>query len=392
MKKNGTTTKGTTRWRCKNPHCNASTTNTHPDTASRRYFTLFITWISSTLSLEDFAATHHRHRVTLAKNFREFWLIQPAYWIDPHRIYEQIFIDGTYFGKGKNKYCLLTAYDGTHVICWHWCKKESTASYRTLLEKIPHPPEVVTLDGHHGALSAIKQLWPDAAIQRCVVHVHRNIITHLTRHPRTDAGKSLLALSRALLQITTTEQARQWVTQLQQFETTHSRWLKEKTHVDDLIDKRLKPKHVRRGATWWYTHYRQRRAWKLLVTLTRKNHLFTYLTHTDHTLAATTNCLEGGVNAHLKNLARTHRGQPPEHQRTIIDWWLVQHTSTPPDPMDIGRKQKWGKAQLAKAKALHHLETAKDKPTTDGRPALYDRGIESTPTNSMGIQKGWLGH
>lgn len=100
-----------------NPDCNASTTNTHPDTASRRSFALFITWISSTLSLEGFAATHHRHRVTLAKNFREFWLIQPTYWIDPHRIYEQIFIDGTYFGKGKHKYCLLVAYDGTHVIC-----------------------------------------------------------------------------------------------------------------------------------------------------------------------------------------------------------------------------------------------------------------------------------
>lgn len=136
-----------------------------------------------TLSLEDFASTHRLDRSTLTKNFREFWLIQPTYWIDPHRVYEQIFIDGTYFGKGKNKYCLLTAYDGTHVICWHWCKKESATSYRTLLEKIPHPPEVVTLDGHHGALSAIKQLWPDAAIQRCAVHVHRNIITHLTRHP-----------------------------------------------------------------------------------------------------------------------------------------------------------------------------------------------------------------
>lgn len=134
----------------------------------------------------------------------------------------------------------------------------------------------------------------------------------------------------------------------------------------------------------------QRRAWRLLVTLTRNNHLFTYLTHTDHNLAATTNCLEGGINAHLKNLARTHRGQPPEHQRIIIDWWLAQHTSAPPNPMKLGRKQKWGKAQLAKA--IHHYETAQDKPTADGRPALYDRGIESTPTNSMGNQKGWLGH
>lgn len=125
-----------------------------------------------------------------------------------------------------------------------------------------------------------------------------------------------------------------------------------KTHVDDLIDKSLKPKHVRRGATWWYTHYRQRRAWTLLVKFTRKNHLFTYLTHTNHTLAATTNCLKGGVNAHLKNLARTHRGQPPEHQHIIIDWWLALHTSAPQDPMNIGRKQKWGQLPTRQSTSL----------------------------------------
>ncbi|MCZ9301708.1 transposase-like zinc-binding domain-containing protein, partial [Corynebacterium marquesiae] len=31
MKKNGTTSKGTTRWRCKDPNCGSSTTRTRTD-------------------------------------------------------------------------------------------------------------------------------------------------------------------------------------------------------------------------------------------------------------------------------------------------------------------------------------------------------------------------
>ncbi|WP_445082510.1 IS1/IS1595 family N-terminal zinc-binding domain-containing protein, partial [Corynebacterium sanguinis] len=36
MKKNGTTTKGTTRWRCKNPDCGSSTTYRRPDLTKTR--------------------------------------------------------------------------------------------------------------------------------------------------------------------------------------------------------------------------------------------------------------------------------------------------------------------------------------------------------------------
>ncbi|MCI6207304.1 MAG: hypothetical protein MR654_10465 [Corynebacterium glucuronolyticum] len=211
---------------------------------------------------------------------------------------------------------------------------------------------------------------------------------HAPNQTPQNGNRLRITLSRALLQITTVDQARQWGTQLQQFETTHNSWLKEKTHVDDLVDKRFKRKLVRRGGTPTTGKDERGNYWSPPPETTTC--LPTSPTLTDHNLAATTNCLEGGINAHLKNLARTHRGQPPEHQRIIIDWWLAQHTSAPPNPMKLGRKQKWGKAQLAKA--IHHYETAQDKPTADGRPALYDRGIESTPTNSMGNQKGWLGH
>ncbi|WP_313286091.1 IS1249 family transposase [Corynebacterium vitaeruminis] len=392
-RKNGKTSAGTQRWRCKDQQCNATIINPNPDVQHKHTFALFYAWITSTLSLDRFAALHKSTRTTLARRFYWCWLIQPTYWIDPNRIYDQIFIDGTYFGHGTHSYCLLVAYDGDHVICWHWCHRETKNDYLTLLEKIPHPPRIVTTDGHRGALAAIHTLWPTTHIQRCLVHVHRTITEHLTHRPRTDAGKALLALSRTLLTITTLDQARTWGIHLAQFETTYATWLKEKTYA---TDGQQRPRHVKPTATWWYTHYRQRRAVKLLVTLWRKQQLFTYLTHpnepTQPPLRADTNCLEGGINAQLKHLTRIHRGQPAEHQRLTCEWYLAARTAIPDDPTNTAEKQQWGKAQLAKAQALHHRETAHNNPDPEGRPAMYDRGIDSTPTNSMGIQKGWLGH
>ncbi|MGJ4102565.1 IS1249 family transposase, partial [Corynebacterium macclintockiae] len=66
-------------------------------------------------------------------------------------------------------------------------------------------------------------------------------------------------------------------------------------------------------------------------------------------LAATTNSLEGGINAPIKELARRHRGLSLPHQRTVMDWWLYLHTEVPDDPVKIARDQRWGQDALSTA-------------------------------------------
>ena len=79
-----------------------------------------------------------------------------------------------------------------------------------------------------------------------------------------------------------------------------------------------------------------------------------------------------------------------DHQRIAVDWWLYLHTQLPDDPVKIARQQKWGQDALAKVQVLINQEQP-DAHREDGRPALYDTGIDATPTNSMGICKGSLG-
>ena len=70
---------------------------------------------------------------------------------------------------------LLIARDREHVLEWQWAANESAQAYTALLERLA-PADVVTTDGAAGALAAIAHLWPSTRVQRCLVHVHRDII------------------------------------------------------------------------------------------------------------------------------------------------------------------------------------------------------------------------
>ncbi|PHP52544.1 hypothetical protein [Actinomyces ruminis] len=87
-----------------------------------------------------------------------------------------------------------------------WAASENSAAYAALLAPIA-PPDLVATDGAGGALKALRSLWPDTPIQRCLIHVHRDTVRDLTLHPKTTPGKALLRHSRKLLSISTTEQA-----------------------------------------------------------------------------------------------------------------------------------------------------------------------------------------
>lgn len=385
MKKNGTTSKGTTRWRCTT--CNASSVRTTQTDAIRKaQFRTFITWATSTKSLTQLAVDTGTSISTLQRRFTWCWYIQVPHTPDPHRIHDQIFVDGTYLAAG----CLLIAATASHVIDWHWCRRETTASYTELLTGIA-APLLVTTDGGQGAQSAITTCWPTTPIQRCLVHVQRTVRRHTTSRPRTPAGKTLYRLALKLTDIHDLDQAAAWATRLHDFGTVYADYLNEKTDAD--------PRTTPGGRRWTWTHDRVRKAHTSLLTVYRRGHLFNYLTVTDtlttsadgrpSVLKPTTNTLEGGINAMIKTLARAHRGLTAEHQRTVIDWWLHSHTQIPDDPVRIAGDQRWGQAALAKAQDL--LAAEDQSPSDDGRPAIYDTAIDSTYQHSMGVQKGWLG-
>ena len=214
-----------------------------------------------------------------------------------------------------------------------WAANESAQAYTALLERLA-PADVVTTDGAAGALAAIAHLWPSTRVQRCLVHVHRDIIRDLTMHPRTEPARALLALSRRLTSITSVDQASAWLTMLHDFGHTFREWMSQRTFAAQ--DPAWASKT---GKTWWYTHERTRRAYRRLARLARQGVLFTYLTNPDGTPAdppacATTNHVES-INAVVRELLHAHRGASAYHQAVIAEWALLLRTPQPPTPTEV---------------------------------------------------------
>lgn len=380
-KKNGTTSKGTTRWRCR--HCGHSfvrrTQTEHTHAATMR---TFIAWATGTQSLTQFARAHDTSRFTLSRRFSWCWWITPPSPVDKHRVHDQIFLDATFLASG----CLLIACTRTHILNWCWARTENSAAYRTLITPIPAPLMVV-IDGGQGALSAIKALWPTTDIQRCLVHAQRVVRRHTTSRPRTDAGRAIYRLALNLTKITDLDQATAWAVSLQDYHAVYHHWLNQKTTVQDPVTRQYKQV---------FTHQRVRAAYNSLLSLYRRKLLFNYLQPPAGALdpdrfASTTNVLEGGFNAPVKELARRHRGVSIPHQRTVVDWWLYLKTQTPDDPVQIARSQAWGQVAFSTAQDLLDHENTHPDTHGIGAPAGYDTAVDSGYQHSMGIQKGWVG-
>ena len=218
-------------------------------------------------------------------------------------------------------------------------------------------------------------------MQRCLVHAQRVVRRHTTARPRTDAGRAIYQLALNLTTITTLDEAAAWGAKLHEYGNVYRDWVNQKTFTTD---------PATRQRTWSWTHERTRKAYNSLNHLWRNNLLFVYLDPPDGVLdvsriKSTTNSLEGGINAQLKLLARTHRGRSGEHQRRMLEWWLYLQTELPDDPVEIARQSNWGQDQLAKVSTLSHNENQADHET--GRPALYDNAIDTGYTHSLRIRK-----
>ena len=362
--KNGSTSAGRTRWRCKS--CGASTTQARPDVTAKAEASLFIKWL-----LEEFSARQlGLAKPSFANKTAWCWQVEVPKPSVTGEVYDQVLLDGIYLAYG---WCLITATNGEKIIDWQWCQRENSAAYQALMNRLPTPTVVLT-DGGTGIVKALRLTWPQSRIQRCLFHVKTNTITDLTRKPKTAAGKALLALTNQLLTIKTPQEAANWIRLLHQWHQLFQEFISEKTYSTDPNGK----------THWWWTHERLRRAYKRLERLSRSENLFTYLEHefANQGINRTTSQLEGGINAPIRRLLNTHRGLSEPHMKTAIEWGLNQKSIDPADPIT------W----LTK----HHHNTSQQQPhpATNAPigPALYDTAINYNPAyqdGSLHIRKGW---
>jgi hypothetical protein len=217
-----------------------------------------------------------------------------------------LLIDATYF---PNNICLVIYYqsDIKYTQLYRITDNEYFVEIREDLENIRNlgiHVKSVTCDGHKAILKAVRNVFPNAVIQRCIVHVKRQCRIWLTQNPKTSIGYDLLRIVNKLTSINTIESANQWILSLNGWYEVNKSFLEEKTF-----------NHL--TGRYWYKHKMLRRT----MTLIQKAlpDLFRYLN--DPGIPSTTNRIEGFF-AHLKEKLQLHRGLSKQNKKNFIKWYL----------------------------------------------------------------------
>ncbi|MEI6848323.1 MAG: transposase [Chlorobiaceae bacterium] len=221
-----------------------------------------------------------------------------------------LIFDGVYLSGRSN--AVLIARTMQNVLSWHFAERESFEAWDVFLKQLS-PPAVVVIDGQKGLLQAVLRRFPQTRIQRCLVHVERFVRMCLSRNPKTEAGRQLWALVRSLRNIQSRLEAETWAQQLSSWEAAFAVFLMERSRSTETV-------------RWWYTHRKLRAARSHLKQ--SLPHLFTFTEVSG--VSRTTNHVEGGVNARLKELVRRHRGLSTENKQVLTaQFFALKATQKP---------------------------------------------------------------
>ena len=158
--------------------------------------------------------------------------------------------------------------------------------------------------------------------------MQRNIRQVTTTRPQTEAHKALYKLALDLTKVDTREGAIAWQNSLHAFHGLYDTWLAEKTYREETHLENI-PSFARKNKKWWYTHTPTRKIVGSLDRYVKQGVLFTFLDPSldvSSVLESTTNRLEGGVNAPLKEFLHIHRGWSQPHLLTALDYWLYSRS------------------------------------------------------------------
>lgn len=261
----------------------------------RHWFKL---WVTESYSTRQLCHQSGYSAATLNR-IKSYWLGQiPEDNIDYSRV-ERVIYDATYFHKDG---CLLNLMNSANqqIIAHIYVKKESFNDvYPWLLELRDRglDPVFITTDGERSVMHAMRLVWPQAKLQRCLYHIQHEGMRWLRAYPKTEAGKYLKDILSRLSSIKAQEQSKAFIDE-------YNHWLN--TYKDFVLSL---PRSV--------IAYKD-----LKKTITLINNalpdMFHYLSNEG--VHETTNALEG-FHSKLKSDYRRHCGLSKPHRISYINWY-----------------------------------------------------------------------
>ena len=294
---------GYSRYFCK--HCKSYFTDRRAHISARNMFIWFARWVRDKQSISQISKASGYSERTLKSYFYKVLPTCPT-WQIQKREKVNLLIDGTYF---TNKVCLLLYRDHNikMTILYRLTDKEALRDLTEDLQSIKRvgiDVESVTCDGRSNIIKAVREVYPEAIIQRCLFHIINEICTWLTKKPKSEAARELRELVCYLSKINTQEAAQLWLRAFIDWYYKYENFINEKS-VDELTGK------------WWYTHKMLHRSTTHIKRAIPNMFNFTLYPNVPNT----TKSIESFFG-HLKDHLRLHRGLSNDHFKNFVKWYL----------------------------------------------------------------------
>lgn len=304
MQKWGLTKAGKQRWYCSD--CELSAVRKRSDQRARMRWSLFVSWLIGKKSLEDISSEQRLSIRSLSRWFAPFWRTAPTPTL-PSCV-RILVLDATSIVPRQRMVFIGTDAETGRPVSWADWSHESHEVWSLFLAHLDRAgikPQVVVCDAQRGLLKAIREVWPDAIVQRCLIHVVRQAMIWLTKNPKTIPGVELRALVGTLPAVRSREEAERWVRSFNSWSDKSREFLRERSEGPD--------------GTRWYTHRKLRGVRSLIANAIPDLFHFT----NDVSIPRTSNHVEGGINARLKELLRCHRGIQTNKKLVLVAWYLA---------------------------------------------------------------------
>jgi hypothetical protein len=280
-------------------------TRSNPEVALTNQFIWFEKWISERQVYKYLVRDSGLSQSSIQRLFR-YYLKQAPEVAIRSKVQAHLLIDATYF---PNDLCLVLYYD--HDIRYTQLYRMSDQErYEQMREDLQNLKVLgvdiasITCDGHKALLKAIRKVYPDTLIQRCLVHIKRQSQTWLTRYPKAPAAQELLQLSKRITCLKTYEQSSEWLINTYHWYQRYKHYINEKSF------------NLSTGR-YWYKHKMLHQTASLIIKAIPD--MFHYLDNSQ--IPYTTNRLESFFG-HLKEKLEIHRGLRPQAKRNFIKWYL----------------------------------------------------------------------
>ncbi len=294
---------GHQRFKCK--CCGLLFTRTNKGVKQSNEFIWFTKWVLGRRTFNDLVTESGYSKSTLQRHFKVYLSKLPRF-IIRHKTGLRLIIDGTYFGRTL---CLILYYDSANRYALYF-RYSTNEFYKELkedllrLKSLRVEVESVTCDGKKSIINAVRKVYEEAILQRCTVHVQRNVRNWLTRKPKSQAAKELRYLIGLVHFIKNIVEQNMWIIAFNYW------YIKYK----DIIEEKV---YRKQSGRWWYKHRQLRRS--AISVRNAIPDMFHFIQ--TPAIPKSTNGIDSYFG-HLKTNLKIHRGLSAANKKSFILWFL----------------------------------------------------------------------